>query len=215
MRGPTSPARAALLAGLGRRDDLPAVRRRVGDHRVADLARAPLARGARAAAAARASASWRSSASRVRSSSAALAIRGSGGFSSRGSARRLEVARVARELGLEAADLAPQLAPGAALVGLEPGVVELELGGEPLEVELGRRLVLGGSAGSSSRPSGSAGGDEGGDRDVARVDARLARRLDRLGGDPLDLGRARGASSATKLPRPWRVTISPSSSSRA
>ena len=49
IRGPDRPGRAARLAGLGGRDDLPPVRGRVGDHLVADLPRAALARGARAA----------------------------------------------------------------------------------------------------------------------------------------------------------------------
>ena len=61
-----------------------------------------------------------------------------------GSAAGVELAAVARQLGLEPADLAPQLAPRGTLVGLEPGVVELELGGQLAEVELGRlRLALG------------------------------------------------------------------------
>ena len=41
--GTDLPGRASLLAGLGRRDDLPPVPGGVGDHRVADLAGAPLA----------------------------------------------------------------------------------------------------------------------------------------------------------------------------
>ena len=60
----------------------------------------------------------------MRSSSAALAIRGPARPGAGGP--RLSVAAIARELRLEAADLAPQLAPRAELVRLQPGVVELE-----------------------------------------------------------------------------------------
>jgi len=98
--------------------------------------------------------------------------------------RRLQVAGVARELGLDPPDLPAQLPPRCALVGLEPRVVELELAREVAQVEL-RPLVVERRQLQRLRQGG---GDQGGDGDVARVDPRVMRRLDRLGGDPLDLG---------------------------
>ncbi len=59
-----------------------------------------------------------------------------------------------------------------------------------------------------------AGGNQRDDRDVARVDAGGRRGVDRLGGDPLDLGGAAGAvgdEAAAAVP----VATSPSASSFA
>ena len=192
MRGPTSQSHSP--ARRSRRPRRPPTDARPGRR---PSRRAPRGRGARAcarrAAAARASASCASSASRVRASSAALAIRGSGALS-RGRPAA-EVAGVARELAPRAGRSGGAArAARRALVGLEPGR------------RRARARPPARSRSSSAgrpRPRGSAGQvrleavgqrrrDQGGDRDVARVDARLARGLDRLGGDPLDLGRAAG-----------------------
>jgi hypothetical protein len=156
---------------------------RVGDHGVADLARAALANGARARGRARLGdpgkqgVAGRGELRRARDPRL-------GGVQQRGRRRRL-VACVARELGLEPPDLAAQLASRGPLVGLQPGIVEVELGRELVQIRLGgrglvrKRVIEGG---------GQVGGDEGRDRDVAGVDAGRARGLDHLGGDSLDLG---------------------------
>ena len=116
---------------------------------------------------------------------------GLGGMQQRGRGRGLDVAAVAGELGLDPADLAAQLAPPGALVDFEPGVVEVELqlGGQLGEVGLlALRLELRREPGLERLRQRR--GDQGRDRDIAGVDACRVCRVDRLGGDPLDLGRA-------------------------
>jgi hypothetical protein len=102
----------------------------------------------------------------------------------------LEVADVARQLRLETADLAAELAARRELVDLQPRVVELELRGEVLERGLGGVLALlleladrwgrGGEFGEG-------GGDVREDRELARIHTGGTGRLDRVGDDPLDL----------------------------
>jgi hypothetical protein len=108
----------------------------------------------------------------------------------------LEIPLVARELRLEPADLAAKLLSGAHLVRLQPRVVELELGGELFQRQggggLGVRIAERDRVpGKLVRAAGRKGGsDHRNDRDLARIHPRLARRLDRLARDPLDLRRA-------------------------
>jgi hypothetical protein len=168
------------------------VRGRVGDHRVAQLARPALAPGP---AHRRRTRRPELCEQRVPRALELLDARDPRlrGADSPGS--RHELPLVARELSLEAPDLATKLPPRRDVIGLEPGVGEVEFRGELLEVEL--RLVelgvlrrLGGKA--LVEGLGEGGGDQRDDGDVSRIHVRFAGALDRLRGEALDVVRAGG-----------------------
>src|SRR5918994_4732358 len=89
-----------------------------------------------------------------------------------------QVARICGQLGLEMADLPPELPAGGALVALAVDVREGR-GGRALGCRV-RRLAAG--------PSGGVDGL----REPARIDASLESLRDGPGGDPLKFGRCRG-----------------------